>query len=106
MNPSLIPWTRRTLAMTRLTPSAMDTAVSVLATLRPRRYLRATVRIVIGRRRHSCGPVVGSGAIELDHVDDLISTSERGVIVRDEEQGSLLLPADSQKGGQDLPGRP
>src|SRR5438876_4584145 len=106
MKPSLIPRAKRTLAITRLTPRAMDTAVSVLATRRPRRYLRATVRIVIGGQRPSRGTLAGLGAIDPGHLKDLICHSERGLVVRDEEQGLFLLPADGQKGRHHLPGCP
>src|SRR6266404_360730 len=81
MKPSLIPRARRTLATTRLTPRAIETAVSILATRRPRRYLRATVTIVIDGWRPSCGPPAGLGAIELGHVDDPVSSAERGLFV-------------------------
>ena len=39
--------------MIRLTPSATDSAVKALATARPRRYLTATVRVVMGSSDHS-----------------------------------------------------
>src|SRR5215831_19512018 len=106
MKPSLMPRAKRTLAMTRLTPRAIETAVSVLATRRPRRYLRATVRIVIGGERLSRSTLAGLGAIELGHVKDPIRRSERGFVVRDQEQGFPFLPTDGQKGRQNLPGGP
>src|SRR5258708_37869731 len=81
IKPALIPPARRTLATTRLTPRAIETAVSVLATRRPRRYLRATVRIVIDGRRPSCGTLAGLGAIELGHVDDTVRSAECGLVV-------------------------
>jgi len=61
--------------------------------------------MVIGGGQPSGCPLAGLGAIEIDHVDDLVSPSERRVVVRDEEQGFAFLPADGEKGLQDLPGR-
>src|SRR6266478_5741416 len=105
MKPSLIPRARRTLATTRLTPRAIDTTVSVLATRRPWRYLRATVRIVIGGRRLSRSTPVGLAAIELGHVDDLVRSAECSLVVRDKQQGLLLLPAEGQERCKDFAGR-
>jgi len=41
--------------MTRLTPSATDTDVNALATNRPRKYFRATVRVVTRAPRRARG---------------------------------------------------
>src|SRR5438034_941193 len=105
MKPSLIPQARATLATTRLTPRAIDTTVSALVTRRPRRYLRASVRIVIGGQRPSCRAPAGLGTIELSHVEDPVGSAACGLVVRDEQQGFLVLAADRQKHCQDLAGR-
>src|SRR5260370_10267428 len=106
MKPSLIPRARRTLATTRLTPSAMDTVVNVLATRRPRRYVKAMVKIVIGRHGPSCGALASLGAIELCHLEDPICAFECGRVVRDDQQRFLVLPADGQKHRQHRAGGP
>src|SRR5262249_23771816 len=101
-----IPPASRTLATTRLIPRAIDTAVSVLATRRPRRYLRATARIVIGGKRLSCRAPGGLGAVEVGHVDYPVRCSECRLVVRDEHEGLLVFSAYGQQDFHNLPGRP
>jgi hypothetical protein len=68
--------------------------------------LKATVKIVIGGHRPSCGTPASLGAIELCHIEDPVCSFECGLVVRDNQQGFLVLPADGQKHQQDLAGRP
>ena len=89
--------------MTRLTPKAMEKAVKALATKRPWRYFKATVKTVISALQGSRHIVPGTGTIDLGHVENLIGRAQHGRIVRDDAQGLALLPADGQKGGQHLP---
>src|SRR5919108_4400315 len=103
MKPSLMPRVRRKLAMTKLTPKAMEKAVKALATKRPRRYFKATVKTVMSALQCSHHIVPGTGTIDVGHVENLIGHARHGLIVRDDAQGLALLSADSQKGGQHLP---
>src|SRR5215472_13894747 len=98
-----MPRASSTLATTRLTPRAIETAVNVLATKRPRRYLIASVKIVIDWRwRPSCEIPAGFSAIELGHVDDTGRLAEALRVMRDQQQGLSVVTADAQKYLQDL----
>src|SRR5215813_13023341 len=105
MKPSLMPRVRRKLAMIRLTPNATEKAVKALATKRPWRYFIATVKTVIHAPRCSCGIVPVTDAINLSQVQNLISRAKHGFIMRDDEHGFMVLPANSQKCRQHLPRR-
>src|SRR5262245_43715399 len=103
MKPSLMPRVRRKLAMTKLTTKAMEKAVKALATKRPWRDFKATVKIVMSALQCSHPVVPGTGTIDVGHVENLIGRAQQGLIVRDEAQGLALLPADGEKGVQHLP---
>ena len=67
--------------MTRLIPSAIEKAVKALATKRPRRDLKATVRTVKRAPRRSRSILPVPGVVDLRDVDDLITGAEHNLVV-------------------------
>src|SRR5262249_8537438 len=99
MNPSRMPPVRSAVATTRLTPSAMDSAVSALGTRRAIAYRQAIVSIVTASPPRSCRDEAGDRVGDLGDVEAAVPGGEHGVLVRHHEQGLAVVPAR----GEELP---